>query len=62
LRCRRRKIWVTYEFFFLATVFNTDVGFTTLAEDLEGEVLEVGLNFGIIELATNKTFCIENTG
>ena len=38
-----------------------NIGFSTLAEDLEREVLEVRLNLGIIELATNKTLCIKNT-
>ena len=51
----------TYEFLLLAAVFNTDIGFTTLAEHLEREVLDIRLNLGIVELATNKTFCIENT-
>lgn len=30
-----------YKFFLLATVFNTDVGFTILAEDLEREMLDI---------------------
>ena len=51
----------TYEFFLLATIFNADVGFTSLAEDLEWEMLEIRLDFGIIELASNETFCIEDT-
>ena len=51
----------TYEFFLIATVFNTDIGFAILAEHLEREVLDIKLNLGIVELATNKTFCIENT-
>jgi hypothetical protein len=51
----------TYEFFLLATVFNADIGFSTLAEDLEREVLDIRLNLSIVEFATNKTFCIENT-
>jgi hypothetical protein len=52
----------TYEFFLLAAVFNTDIGFAAFAEDLEREVLDIRLNLGIVELATNKMFCIENTG
>ena len=32
-----------------------------LAEDLEREVLEIRLIFGIVELATSKIFCIEDT-
>ena len=31
------------------------------AEELEREVLDIILNFGIVELATNKTFRIEDT-
>jgi hypothetical protein len=30
--------------------------------NFEREVLDIRLNLGIVELATNKTFCIENTG
>jgi hypothetical protein len=33
-----------------------------LLKTLKGEVLDIRLNLGIVELATNKTFCIENTG
>ena len=51
----------TYKFFFLASIFNTDIWFACLAEDLKREVLEIRLNLCIVELATNETFCIENT-
>ena len=51
---------VTYKFFFLATIFNTDVWLATLAENLEWKMLDIGLYFVVIELASNETFCIEN--
>ena len=51
----------TYEFFLLAAIFDADVGFTSLAENLEWEMLEIRLDFGIIELASNETFCVEDT-
>ena len=39
--------------------------FSTLAEHLEREVLDIRviirLNLGIVELVTNKIFCIKNT-
>jgi hypothetical protein len=38
-----------------------DVGFATLTEDHEREVLEIRLNLDVVVLATNKMFCIENT-
>ena len=42
---------ITYEFF-LFSVFNLDIGFATLAEALEREVIEIRLNLGIVELAS----------
>jgi hypothetical protein len=56
-KCKR---WDTYRCLFLATVFNTYIGFATLTEALEREVLEIRLNLGIVELATNKMFCIKD--
>jgi hypothetical protein len=38
-----------------------DIGFATLAVDLEREVFEIRLNLGVFELATNKTFGIKDT-
>ena len=49
------------KFNFLTALFNTDIGFATFAEALEWEVLKIRLNLGIVELATNKTFCIKDT-
>jgi hypothetical protein len=51
----------TYKFFLLSAVFNTNVGFTTLAENFEGEMFDIRLDLGIIELASNETFRIEDT-
>jgi hypothetical protein len=51
----------SYEFFVFSFIFNTDVRFPSLAEHLEGEVLEIGLNLSIVKFSTNKTFCIEDT-
>jgi hypothetical protein len=51
----------THEFLFLATVLDTDVRLPGLVEDLEGEVLEVGLNLLIIKFAANETLRVEHT-
>jgi hypothetical protein len=52
-----------YKLFLSAYIFNMDVGFACIAEDLEREVLEIRLNLVIVELATNnmpvRVFCIE---
>ena len=50
-----------YKFLFFAAVFDTDIRFATFAEALEWEVLKIRLNLGIVELATNKTFCVKDT-
>ena len=42
-------------------VFNADVGLAVLAEDLEWEMLEIRLDHFIIKVASDETFCIENT-
>ena len=34
-------------------MFDTDVWLATLVKDLEWEVLEIGLNYCVIELASN---------
>jgi len=40
----------TYEFLVLtAVIIHANVGFAGLVENLEGEVLDIGLNFGILE-------------
>jgi hypothetical protein len=35
-------------------------GLATLVEDLEGEVLDVGLHLGIVEFSTNETLSIKD--
>jgi hypothetical protein len=52
----------TYEFLILATILDPNVWLATLVDDLEGEVLDIGLHFSIGEFATNETFGIEDTG
>lgn len=42
-------------------MFNTDVGLATLVKDLEWEILEIGLDHWVIELASNETFHVKNT-
>ena len=50
----------TYEFLLLATVSDADVRLTALVEDGEGEVLDIRLDLGVTELATNKTLRVED--
>ena len=50
----------TYEFLLLATVSDADVRLTALVEDGEGEVLDVGLNLSVAELASNETLRVED--
>ena len=50
----------TYELLVLPTVLYTDVGLATLVEDGEGEVLDIGLNLGVAELASNETLRVED--
>jgi hypothetical protein len=67
--CKRRlapKIGVpaafyTHEFLLLATVLDTDVRLPGLVENLEREVLEVGLDLLIIKFATDETLRVEHT-
>ena len=42
-------------------MFNTDVGPAILVKDFEWEILEIGLDHCVIELASNETFHIKNT-
>ena len=46
----------------LVTVLDLDVGLASLIDALKREVLEVGLNLGVGELAANETLGIEDTG
>jgi len=52
---------MAYEFLVLTTVRNADVGLSSLIDDLEREVLHIGLDFSVFELAPDKTLSIENT-
>jgi len=52
---------MTYELLVLTAVRNADVGFSCLIDDLEREVLDIGLDFNIVELAPDETLSIENT-
>ena len=52
----------TYKFLVFATVLDPDVRLAGLVDDFEGEVLEIGLDFGIGEFTANETLCIEDTG
>lgn len=50
----------TYGVFPVALVLHLNIRLAVLAKHLEGETLQVGLHFRISELATDKTFGIEN--
>ena len=43
----------------LTAVLNLNGGLATLADDLEGEVLQVGLHLSVGELATDETLGVE---
>jgi hypothetical protein len=49
---------LTHKFLLLATILDTDVRPPSPVENLEGEVLDVGLHLGIIEFAADETFCV----
>ena len=51
----------THEFLILASILDTHIGLPSLVDDLEWEVLEVGLHLCIIEFAADETFGIEDT-
>jgi len=50
----------THELLRLATVFDFDDGLSGLRDDLERKVLYVGLDFNIVELATDEALGIED--
>lgn len=52
----------TYKFLVLATILNPNVRLAGLVKDREGEVLDIGLNFGLGEFTANETLSIEDTG
>ena len=49
----------TYEFLVLATVLDLDVWLSSFVDDLEGEVLDIGLDLGIGGFATNEALGVE---
>jgi len=53
------SVW-SYKFFLLPSVFNANVRHAVFAEDLEREVLDIGLDPSIIEFTANETLSIEN--
>lgn len=44
----------------LATVLDLDVGLATLVDDLEREVLHIGLHLSVRELAADETLGVED--
>jgi len=52
---------MTYEFLSLASVLDADIGLATLVEDSEGEVLHIGLDLRVLELAADETLGVEDT-
>ena len=52
---------VTYEFLGLSAVLDLDLGLTALVDNLEGEVLHIGLDLGVLEAATNETLRVEHS-
>jgi hypothetical protein len=51
----------THEFLILASILDTHIGLPRLVQDLEWEMLDVGLHLCIIEFAADETFGVENT-
>ena len=51
----------TYKFFLLATILDLDIRLSVFAHNFEGEVLNIGLHFGVSEFSTDETLRIENT-
>ncbi len=51
----------THEFLLLTTVLDTDVRLPGLVENLEGELLEVGLDLLIIKFAADETLRVKDT-
>ena len=54
------RIKTTHEFLVLSTVVYSDVWLASFIEDLEGEVLDIGLNLSVTELASNETLRVED--
>jgi hypothetical protein len=51
----------THEFLIHASILDTHIGLPSLVEDLEWEVLDIGLHLCVIEFAANETFGVEDT-
>jgi hypothetical protein len=51
----------TYKFLILAAVLDTNIRLPGLIEDLEREVLDIGLHLDIIEFAADETLGVEYT-
>jgi hypothetical protein len=51
----------TYKFFVFAPVLDSDVWFTGSVDYLEGEVLDVRLDFWVGKLPADKTLGVEDT-
>ena len=52
----------TYGVILLASVLHLNIRLSVLAQDFEGEMVQVGLRLKISKLVTDKTFDIENAG
>ena len=50
----------TYELLGLTAVLDLNEGLATLVDDLEGEVLHIGLDLSVLELATDETLRVED--
>lgn len=50
----------TDEFLCLTAVLDLDVRLSGPADDLEGEVLDIRLHFGVIELAADETLGVKD--
>jgi len=53
--------FATHEFLLLTTVLDTNVGLPSLVENLEGEVLNIGLDLLVIIFTADETLGIEDT-
>ena len=49
------------EFLVLTAVVDANVRFARLVDDLEREVLDIGLHFTIVEFATDESLSVEHT-
>ena len=56
-----RRCGSTHKFPRLTTVLNLDRRLASTVNDSDGEMLHVRLNLGVGKLATNKSFCVEDS-